>query len=130
MTVIKFNLNEHYKTISSWWKKHKWEALPLSSLSENGFVATEDDVLIAASWLYKTDSDIAILEWYISNPNVEWEKREEALNLIIKSASTFAKENGFFTIFTYCKNKRLMETTSLRNFKKVVPKPPKGSVRG
>lgn len=118
MNIIKFDANKHYRDVASWWDSHNWPIIPLSTLPKVGFVAMDKDDPIAAAWLYQTDSDLSILEWYISDPKSDWKKREEALGDIINAASEFAKENGFKTIFTFCNNKRLIDKLQSNKFQK------------
>lgn len=69
MHVKLFNKSEDYNIVKEWWEKHNWPVIPQSSLSTTGFIVKDENgegVLVA--WIYHTNSDIAWMEWIISNP--------------------------------------------------------------
>jgi len=87
---------QHYTSLSTWWKAHDWPVMPPESLSQYGLVIPG----VAAGFLYKTDSNIAWLEFLISNPEVNKEARSKGLDAIIEGLSAEAKRLGFKTVFT------------------------------
>jgi hypothetical protein len=117
MKIESFEMSKHYRTVAAWWSSHSWEPLPISMLSKTGYVAYKDDTPVAASWLYKTDSSIAILDWYISDPEAAWEDRQEAIQAMIDAGSKDAKEMGFHVVLSFSQNKRLGEKLENSGFK-------------
>lgn len=106
-----------YKTedlaeIGSWWNKHKWGVLPPEMLPKTGFVVES----YCAGFLYKTDSSIAILEFIISNPSTDKEKRAEALDLLISTLITKAKEDGHSAIFSSIQHPSLISRYKKHGF--------------
>lgn len=108
MLVNKFN-PEDYNEISSWWTKQDWPAIPLQMLSDSGFIVEEDGVKIAATWIFKTNSPIYLMEWTVANPDISWDKRSEGLELITNEACKWAKKNGAASVFTMTKHERFID---------------------
>lgn len=108
ISVCAFNPDVHYIEICSWWKFHNWPSIPLSALPKNGIVVIADGVMAVAGWIYQTDSDICLLEWFIANPKVRRFKRSESIDCLLRVAKDAAKKMGFKTIFTTAKNESLI----------------------
>lgn len=70
--------DKDYESICWWFKLRNMKCLDRSSLPKCGFIAEN----VACGFLYKTDSDIGILECYISNPDASTLERTTALNRI------------------------------------------------
>lgn len=94
-------LPEFHPVIAGWWKAHEWEIIPHDALPKTGYIAVnEKREMVCAAWLYRTDSTLAWMEWYISDPLAAKTEVSEGLDLIIQKLSEEAKEAGFQTIFT------------------------------
>lgn len=106
--VIPFN-KLHYPRICEWWAAHGWPALPFDALPKTGAVALHEDRPIAAGFLYKTDSTIAVMEFLIADPASDKIVRGEALDNIVQSLVASAKEQGFSTIFTSTVHRGVIE---------------------
>jgi len=50
---------------------------------------------VAAGFVYETDSDLAALDGWVTNPEAPWATRKEALTLLEGRAVEFARELGF-----------------------------------
>lgn len=104
MKIDKFTI-DHYETVCGWWKDYEWNPIPLESLPTTGFIV--DDV--CAGFLYKTDSNIAWLEFVVSNKKANKEEKSKALNLLIESLCEEAKKDKYNVIFTSCQHKGLIQ---------------------
>lgn len=104
MTAEKF-LDTDYAEVCSWWEKHEWPKFPLSLLPKTGFIVRG----VAAGFMYDTDSGVGILEWVVSNPDSDKIKRNEALDLVVKSLLEEGKRMGKTFMFTSSNNKNLIE---------------------
>lgn len=104
MQVRKYERYDYY-TLVEWWSQHSWKAPSINMLPKTGFIVEN----ICAGFLYKTDSEIAWLEFIISNPVSDKEERSQALDLVINSLVEEAKLSGFKAIFTSVEHKKLIE---------------------
>lgn len=88
-----------YKLLSKWWKEHGWsEPAPEAALSPRGFISDES----AAAFLYLSEKPckFAYVEWVVSDPGAEKERRGRALNHLIMRLEDEAKKFGYsFILF-------------------------------
>ena len=112
MQIRPFEKKDHY-TVCKWWKQHDWQGLSLNMLPPTGYIV--DDV--CAGWLYKTDGGWALLEWIISNPESDKDKRDEALDRLISKLIEEADNAGVKAIFTSSNHPKLVERYGKHNFK-------------
>lgn len=115
--VDRFEANKHYDTVKAWWAEQQWPTIPLSHLSEQGFVSYVDDVPAAAGWLYMTDSAFAIFEFLVANPEVRREPRAKAIEALIEKVKANADGLGFTSIFMSVTNQSLVKRLEARGFK-------------
>lgn len=104
MEVRKYERYEYY-TLVEWWNQHNWKAPSINMLPKTGFIVEN----VCAGFLYKTDSEIAWLEFIISNPNSDKEERSKGLDLVINALLEEAKISGFKAVFTSVEHKKLIE---------------------
>lgn len=109
MIVRKFNKEKDYKEVMSWWKKQGWSPLPKDALSDSGFIVEKDGVKLASNWIFPTNCPIYIMEWTVGNPDVDWELRKDALDMIIEASCNWAKLDGAKSIFTMTKHDRFID---------------------
>jgi hypothetical protein len=92
--------SEDYVALKAWWAIHKWDPMPPESLPKNGLIVEHLNQRICAGFIYSTDSNIAWLEFVISNPLCDKLIRDKALDLLILSLIDLAKSLGKEIIFT------------------------------
>lgn len=114
MNVIKFETLEHYEDICYWWSQYGWSCIPREALPKTGFIVTG----LAAGFLYKTDSQFAILEFIVGNKNSKKEDRKQAIELIVKNLVDEAEKSGYNFIFSSIQHPNLMKIYEDNNFKK------------
>lgn len=122
IVVIPFEARGHYHIVSKWWNSQQWPAIPLEMLPQTGFLAVSGGKPVAACWLYKTDSHIALLEWMIGDPEAAPKLRGDAQNLLIEQATREAQELGFKALFTMSQHARLIERLRTQHGFKVTDK--------
>jgi hypothetical protein len=105
---------KNYNMLVEWWKGHEWPIIPFDSLPKTGIIVND----IVAGFLYSSDSNVCMLEWIISDPNSDKEKRKESLNILIDKICHIAKDMGFKYCFTFVKNKGLINTLKENSFNK------------
>jgi hypothetical protein len=97
--------------LQSWWKWWRWpemnrDLLPLNGLG--GLMICKGDIPVIAGFLYLTNSKGALLDWIVSNPEYKEKDRKTALILLIDSCEEVAKSNGYNIIFSFTRNKSLI----------------------
>ena len=109
MTSEFFEYNKHVTVVNGWLTHRGWPELSRDMIPETGIVVSSGLEPVACGFLYKTDSNIAILEWVVGNPFVTHEIRASGLDFLIKSLLKIGKSYGFSFAFSYTKNERLLE---------------------
>lgn len=110
--------NQNYEEICSWWKKQQWPVIPQESLSTSGFLVVNDNVNVLAGWVYETNSNIALLEFVVANPEIKGPQRDEAFELLFKTVDSYCKLRNFKFIFTMVRNESLMKRLENNSFQK------------
>lgn len=118
MEISLINLETDYEIVKGWWEKHSWPVIPKASLSSTGFIVKDGTNSVLAGWVYHTNSDIAWLEFVISNPEIKGEIRDQAFDLLFNVTSEYAKVNNFKNIFTSVKHPNLMKRLEKNQFVK------------
>jgi len=107
-------LNESdWETLQLWWKLWQWpvitkEMLPLNGIG--GLMVYKDEKLIAAGFLYLSNSKVAWLDWIISNPSYKDRDKKQALQLLISSLEEVAKQQDYNIIISIARHKGLIKT--------------------
>lgn len=109
MEVRKFDVTKDYDNVSQWWSKQGWPVLPAGILSSAGFIICDGEEKLAATWMFATNCPIYIMEWTVGNPNVEWEKRSQAIKMVTDAACEWAKQDGAAQVFTMTKSERFID---------------------
>ena len=111
---IRMLKDSDWDTLVEWWDSWpEWTAPSKDFLPDNGkggFMVEKDNKPIIAGFLYITNSKAALLEWIVSNPKYRESDRNEAVELLIKGAEDFCKEQGIKYIFSIGRNKNLIKT--------------------
>lgn len=106
-----------YPMVAKWWKAHGWPVLPLEALPEGGgVIAYEGTTPLCAAWLYKTNSSISWMEWFISNPDAPKRCRSLGLDAVIAELDTRAKAQGFKIIHTSMRHPGLIRRMKSHGF--------------
>jgi len=75
-----------WDTLQEWWTKWEWpivskEMLPLNGCG--GLIVCKGNIPVIAGFLYLTNSNIAWMEWIISNQDYREADRKDALEMLI-----------------------------------------------
>jgi hypothetical protein len=100
-----------WDTLQEWWTKWNWpimskEMLPLNGCG--GLIVCKGDIPVIAGFLYLTNSNIAWLEWIISNKDYKEADRKEALKTLILELENIALSVGKNIIFSVSKSNSLI----------------------
>ena len=100
-----------YEILCDWWKWWKFNPLAKEALPENGtggFMVEYGNTNVCAGFIYKTNSNICLIEWVISNYNVKDKiVRKEAIKLLINALTSEGRRLGFKVAFTWLINENL-----------------------
>lgn len=102
-----------WEILPQWWEKWKWPAVSRDMLPMNGLgglMIHKEDTLIAAGFLYLSNSKVVWLDWIISNPEYKESDRKEALVLLINGLEEVAKQQGYDIVISIARNKSLINT--------------------
>lgn len=116
LNVQKFEANKHYGDICSWWVAENWPIIPLTHLSNNGYVAYVNDTPAMAGWFYQTDSAFCIFEFMVANPEIRHEERALAFKALAGKIKDLAREFGFKSIYSSIRNPSLINRMEKEGF--------------
>lgn len=89
---------EDYTILTKWWESYDGIQIPDSSILPNGglggFVIEKKEKMIAAAYIYFTNSAIAYIDFLISDPNYKSRDRYEIIAQLIVSCSDAAVKQG------------------------------------
>lgn len=100
--VKKHSKEDFYPTFIRLLDLHKFPRINDKVLPEIAFaVYGENDVVLYSFWFYFTSSkSLAWLAFPVSNKNIDFKKREGALEFLLEHISNYAKRKGIITLFT------------------------------
>lgn len=73
--IVKWKAKEHYKVVASWYHARNLPAPLPEELPELGFIVDSK----VAGWVARTDSCVALIDTYISNPHSTPGSRKAAM---------------------------------------------------
>ena len=98
----------------SWWDWWPgWKAPAKNFLPKNGtggLMVEKNGIPIIAGFIYKTNSDVALFEWVISNPKYKDKDRKDAIGKLLIDAENKIKEMGYKRVFSIGRTKNLINT--------------------
>lgn len=98
--------------LDSWWSAQGWPAIPLTHLPATGIIVDE----CAAGFLYKTDSQFALLEFVVGDPAVDKTRRQAAVDRVVECLTFMAGEAGYTAIFATIRHPRLQKAYEKSGF--------------
>lgn len=90
---------EDLDAINEWMEARGLRPVPRSMLPETGRIVPG----VAAGFLFQTDSAIAMLDHFVSNPGADYDQRQAALDGIAEDLLGRAKALGFMHIIAMTK---------------------------
>ena len=112
--------NDYYDFLIKWWSDNRFAPPPIDFLPNNGtdgivIINSETKEKICAGFIYVTNSEVAWLEFIVSNFEVkDKELRKQAIAFLISQLSILSKKKY---IFTSVKNKNLINHFENLGFK-------------
>jgi hypothetical protein len=107
---------EDHNVINNWWIEWGYKLSPsLDMLPNNGldgFVCEKNEKIICAGFVYTTNSSIAVLEWFISDPKYKNIDLHDAIEKIALECFKMAKDNGAKVIITNSNKRGILKAAS------------------
>jgi hypothetical protein len=98
--------------LTKWWKSWRWTPPPKDMLPEDGcggVIVSSNGIDVCAGFIYFTNSKTAWLEYIVSSIDYKESDRAEAIEFLINSLSTIARDMGVVYIYTSLKSKTLID---------------------
>lgn len=108
MDIVKFN-GTQIEALSAIVKLRSLSESILIDLPQIGYLAYDENVLIAAGFLRKCEGNYAIFDGLITNPKVKHELRNESLDLIVDALLIEAKILEIHTIIAWTSNESTLK---------------------
>jgi len=114
LNIQKLKENDYEKLLVNWWKDWGWQAPPKDFLPDNGtggFMVYNKDIPICAGFIYKTNSNVAWVDWIISNKNYkDKESRKEGITYLVQSLTEICKQLDYKYCYALINHKALIKT--------------------
>lgn len=88
------------KEVFEWWNYYGFEPVPETSLPKLGLIVSKDNINLYSCFVYFTDSDIAWVEWVVSNPKAPVDKKRGAFEYMMEIIEVILRLKGVAKIFT------------------------------
>lgn len=117
LEVRPIKLEQDYDLLSDWLKGHNKPVLDKGLYSDLGLMVSHGNIDLVAAFLFTTNSDICLIENFISNPKSLKFERREAINILIQKLVEKAKEFKSKLIFTSLDLNSLIQSFEKQEFK-------------
>mgnify|MGYP006891171484 CR=1 FL=1 len=103
--------------INKWYEKRELTTPSNIIRSNTGYmVVNNDGKAICAMWIYYTNSNIAIFEELISDPESSRKERSEGIDMLLEFACDLIKLKGFKVVMAFSENTALMSRLKRHKF--------------
>jgi|TARA_E500000178_G_C17033263_1_gene761811 hypothetical protein len=110
MHVRKWDRNNDYDTLVSWWKAWEFGIVPKECLPPDGIIVEQDGKPLCAGGLYiGVGTEFAFMEWIVTDKNAESRKIHQALRICIDELINLGKSKGMKLIYTATKEQALQK---------------------
>ena len=87
---------EDYPIVKEWWEGNGLPVFPADSLSPVGFIADDQDMDVAAVWLYMAVGvGVCWKGGFVANPDASDRKKVEAFNALDEVAVNYLLDNNY-----------------------------------
>jgi len=111
MTVRRLK-EEDYEMLKLWWRKWRWTPPVQEILPDNGtggFIVYDEDIPVAAGFLYDTNSKIAWVEWIVSNFDYKDKQgRDDAIKMLLIYLEALARAKDKKALYSLLKSQPLI----------------------
>lgn len=112
MKVRTIQDEDYDEILIKWWEDWGFPSPPPKSmLPTTGFIAYDEDIPVAACFLYVTNSEIAWVTWLVSNKQYRKKPhRRIIINSLIEAVCEGARKTGHSIIYTATNNKSAVQS--------------------
>lgn len=118
MKVRFIEMDKDYSDVCSWWQNQAWPVIPKEALSTTGFIVENNNQKILAGWVYHTNSNTALLEFLVANPEIKGDVRDEAFDAFFDVVFKYIELSNFKNIFMSVVHPKLKDRLEKVGFKK------------
>jgi len=115
MVKIRIFKPEDYTQLTGWFKHREMNVPPQDFLSSMGYIVDN----VAAGFIYTTNSCVAIIDTYITNPDSDKKDRDIALDWITIHLTAYAKNGGYKIVKCDSSIKKVIKRATNHGFKEV-----------
>jgi len=105
MRIEKFDKEKHYEDLCKWLEQRKCPIPTREMLSDNGAIVPD----VGCGFLYLTDSSMAHLDFFVTNPMADEDKRTKAMDVVTSNLIMWAKEFGVSHLVTDSKVQKMQK---------------------
>lgn len=111
-----YEQDKNYSTVCGLYELNHMTPVEKGFLPAVGHIAYDDRTPIAAGFLLCTDTSLCIIEYFVSNPNVDWKLRSDAIIMIIRELIEDSRFLGFSRVVASFDSDRLLEKAKETGF--------------
>lgn len=119
ITIEKFRL-KFVPEVNRWLKVRDHISFKQSDLPEIGFIAFNKNRPVCVAFLRMVEGNLAMIDSVGSNPDIEKDTRDEALDSIVKILLETAKHKKIHTVFSHTKLDCIIKRSEKHGFS-VIP---------
>ena len=112
LTIRPLTYTDYDDILVGWWNDWEWTPPVRGFLPHDGvggMIVYDGDTPVCAGFLYLTNSQVAWVDWIISNKDYR-DHRAEALLMLIESLTNVCKSNGAKFVYALIKHEGLIKT--------------------
>src|SRR6056297_798892 len=91
---------QNLKEIFEWWNYYGFKEVDPKTLPKMGLIVSKSGVNLYSCFVYFTDSEIAWMEWVVSNPKADVQLKKGAFEKMMDVLDVVLKLKGVKTLFT------------------------------
>jgi hypothetical protein len=99
----------HYTLINDWLQERQLSTILPFELPQDGIMIYGRNGYIAGGFIRKCEGGIALVDSYITNPNVDGKVRDAALDLMTNELLRVAKERGYTRMIAFTEDLHTFE---------------------
>jgi len=107
--VVKLIDKHDLPMMHKWWEAHDWVPPIPQMLSPTGILVSENDFPICGGWYIQTNSQTALAEWIVKNPDAKKKQCDNGLRLLYDTIEELARTDGFKLIITFLNHPKFEE---------------------
>ena len=108
--------DKYYSVLETWWKGHKWTPVPKQMLTDIGYIIIINNMPVVAGFLVTTNSEPALIEWIVKNPEANRALAKVGLNELYDALEGKARKLGYKMAISFFQHKGLKDFAMDRGY--------------